>query len=59
MREACPWQRTGGVVDHQMTHVVLRDAGLGKGLAPATRNARKEEFFVSPAKAGVQSLPLA
>ena len=31
MRKACPWQRTGGVVDHQMIDVVVRDAGLGKG----------------------------
>jgi hypothetical protein len=32
MGEACPWQRTGGVVDHQMVDVVVGDAGLGKGL---------------------------
>jgi hypothetical protein len=31
MREACPWQRTGGVVDHQMVDIAHRDAGLGKG----------------------------
>jgi len=28
-RKACPWQRTRGVVDHQMVDVVMRDAGLG------------------------------
>jgi hypothetical protein len=22
MRKACPWQRTGGVVDHQMVDIV-------------------------------------
>src|SRR5271165_2963652 len=32
MRKACPWQRTGGVVDHQMVDVVVGDAGLGEGL---------------------------
>jgi hypothetical protein len=32
MREACPWQRTGGVVDHQVVDVVVGDAGLAKGL---------------------------
>ena len=26
MREACPWQRTGGVVDHRMVDVFVRDA---------------------------------
>jgi len=31
MCKACPWQRTGGVVDHQMVDVVVGDAGLGKG----------------------------
>jgi hypothetical protein len=30
--KACPWQRTGGIVDHQMVDVVVRDAGLGKSL---------------------------
>jgi len=32
MREACPWQRTAGVVDHQMVDVAVGDAGLGEGL---------------------------
>jgi hypothetical protein len=31
MGEACPWQRTGGVIDHQTVDVFVRDAGLGKG----------------------------
>ena len=31
MRKACPWQRTGGVVDHQMVNVIVRDAGRGNG----------------------------
>jgi hypothetical protein len=34
MRKACPWQRTGGVVDHQ----VPRQRAVG----PATRKAREE-----------------
>ena len=36
MREACPWQRTGGVVDHQVVDVLVRDAGLGKCVNSAT-----------------------
>jgi len=32
MGEACPWQRTGGVVDRQVVAVIVGDAGLGKGL---------------------------
>ena len=31
MRKACPWLRTGGVVDHQMVDITVGDAGLGKG----------------------------
>ena len=31
MRKICPWQRTGGVIDHQMVDVAVRDAGPGKG----------------------------
>jgi hypothetical protein len=31
-----------GVVDHEVVDVIVRDAGLGKGLGPATRNAREE-----------------
>ena len=42
MREACPWQRTGGVVDRQVVDVIVGDAGLGKGLGAATRNARED-----------------
>jgi hypothetical protein len=32
MRKACPWQRTGGVVDHRVVDVIVSDAGLGEGL---------------------------
>ena len=42
MRKACPWQRTGGVVDHQMVDVVVSDAGLGKGGGAGDANAREE-----------------
>jgi len=31
-----------GVVDHQVVDVIVRDAGLGDGLAPVTRRAREE-----------------
>jgi hypothetical protein len=31
MRKAYPWQRTGGVVDHQMVDVLVVDAGLSEG----------------------------
>jgi hypothetical protein len=30
MRETCPWQRTGGVVDHQMVDIIVCDAGSVK-----------------------------
>jgi hypothetical protein len=40
MREACPWQRTGGVVDHQMVDVIVGDAGLGKGLGAGPHGTR-------------------
>ena len=42
MREACPWRRTVGVVDHQVVDVTVRDAASAKALRPATRNAREE-----------------
>src|SRR5271166_740745 len=35
-------QMREGVVDHQVVDVVVRDAGLGKAVAPATRKAREE-----------------
>jgi hypothetical protein len=55
MRKACPWQRTGGVVDHQVVDIVMGDAGLGEGLgAGDAERARGGAFFVAPAKAGVQ-----
>src|SRR5437868_3040155 len=55
MRKACPWQRTGGVVDHQMVDVLVCDAGLGKGGgAGDAEGARRGAWFVTPAKAGVQ-----
>src|SRR5215831_18512676 len=45
MREACPWQRTGGVVDHQMVDVLVRDPGLGKSLgAGDAEGARGREI---------------
>jgi hypothetical protein len=37
MRKACPWQRTGGVVDHQMVDVVVHDAGTSRGAGDAER----------------------
>jgi len=53
MRKACPWQRTGGVVDHQMVDVFMRNAGFGKGLgAGDAEGARGGASFVTPAKAG-------
>jgi hypothetical protein len=46
MRKACPWQRTGGVVDHQMIDVVVGGAGLGKGLgASHAERARGREIL--------------
>src|SRR5271167_2014221 len=46
MREACPWQRTGGVVDHQMVDIFVRDAGLGEGLGSGdAEGARGGEVF--------------
>jgi hypothetical protein len=46
MRKACPWQRTGGIVDYQMVDVVVRDAGLGKGLgAGDAEGARRDEIL--------------
>jgi len=54
MRKACPWQQTGGVVDYQMVDVLVRDAGLGKAVGPATRKVRGDVFLSSPRKAGVQ-----
>jgi hypothetical protein len=37
-----------------MVDIVVRDAGLGKAVGPATRNAREEVFLSSPREAGVQ-----
>jgi hypothetical protein len=55
VREACLWQRTGGVVDHQMVDIVVSDAGLDKGLgAGNTDRAGGGVASVTPAKAGVQ-----
>src|SRR5260370_37026244 len=60
MREAWPWQRTGGVVDHQMVDVVVRDAGLGEGLGAGDAEGARggDDYSVAPAKAGVQGGPL-
>jgi hypothetical protein len=55
VRKACPWQRTGGVVDHQVVDLFVRDASLGKGLgAGDAEGARGGASFVAPAKAGAQ-----
>jgi hypothetical protein len=44
--EACPWQRTGSVVDHQVVDVLVRDAGLGKrGRAGDAEGARGGEIL--------------
>jgi hypothetical protein len=42
MRKACPWQRTGGVVNHHVVDVIVRDAGSAKALGSVTRPAREE-----------------
>jgi hypothetical protein len=52
MRKACPWLRTGGVVDHQMVDVAVRDAGTGKGSGAVDW---ERAFFVTSRKRGVQS----
>jgi hypothetical protein len=44
-----------GVVDHQTDDIIVRDAGLGKGLgAGDAEDARGGDSFVTPAEAGVQ-----
>jgi hypothetical protein len=42
MRKACPWQRTGGVVDHQMVCALCVMPASAKAVGPATRKAREE-----------------
>ena len=54
--QSLPWQRTGGVVDHQVVGIVVGDAGLGEGLgAGDVEHARGRASFVTPAEAGVQA----
>jgi len=58
MRKACPWQRTGGVVDHQMVDVLVRDAGLGEGRgAGDAKGARGGVLFVTPRESGGPGQP--
>ena len=46
MRKARPWLRTGGIVNHQMVDVLVRNAGLGKrGGAGHTERARGGEIL--------------
>jgi hypothetical protein len=46
MGEACPWQRTGGVVDYRMVDVIVGNAGLGTGCgAGDAEGARGSEIL--------------
>jgi hypothetical protein len=48
LRKACPWLRTGGVVDHQVIDVFVGDAGLGKDLRAGDAESAGGVFLSSP-----------